>query len=58
MSCPVFKQLNKTAPTDDVWGWQSVIIRLESIMNDAIKSVGLARDMIDLAIFDVTAADK
>jgi hypothetical protein len=57
MSCPVFTQLNHTKPTDDIVGWQSVIIRLESIMNDAIKSVALPRNMIDVAIFDVTSAD-
>jgi hypothetical protein len=57
MSCPVFTQLNQTAPTDAVLGWQSVIIRLESIMSDAIRSVSLPRNMLDVVIFDVTPND-
>eukprot|EP00953_Heterococcus_sp_UTEX-ZZ885_P018173 10153-Heterococcus_DN1.PRE.2 len=54
MTCPVFKRVNRTEPTAEVWGYQTVVIRFETIIHRAFEAVSLERNAVDLAVFDVT----
>jgi hypothetical protein len=55
MTCPVFKRANETEPGAEVWGYQTVVIRLETIIHNAVKAVNLERSAVDIAVFDLTA---
>jgi hypothetical protein len=55
MTCPVFKRANETEPGAEVWGYQTVVIRLETIIHNAIKAANLERSAVDIAVFDLTA---
>jgi hypothetical protein len=54
-TCPVFKQANETEPEAEVWGYQTVVIRLETIIRKAVQAANLERSAVDIAVFDLTA---
>jgi CHASE domain len=59
MICPVFKSANSSdnQPQENVSAYHIAVIRIEALLNEAVRTVNLQRDMVQLAVFDVTTSD-
>jgi hypothetical protein len=59
MICPVFKANNTSdnQPEQNISAYHIAVIRIEALLNEAIRTINLQRDMVQLAVFDVTTTD-